>query len=135
MPKIASNRRVSINIAGDVVTFICRTPTAEEHSKFLNGRFNTKKNRVESNVYPARAAFMDKITVNIEGATYEDAEGVERPLNASTSFTDADKKKWAGELGLPSIESWRDLIPLSWKSSAAQQFEDSATAAEEDEKN
>ncbi len=133
MPKIASTRRVSIDVFGEIVTFICRIPTGDELSKFLNGRFSAKRNKVESNVYPARAAFMDKITQDVEGATFEDAEGVERPLNAGTVLTEADKHKWCKLLAVPSIDSFRDLIPLSWKSSAAQQFEDSANAAGEDD--
>ncbi|HVW07301.1 MAG TPA: hypothetical protein VHC90_01895 [Bryobacteraceae bacterium] len=135
MPKIDTTRRIAIEVSGETVTFICRVPTGDEQSKFLNSRFTTKRNKVESNVYPARAAFIDNIAVDVEGATFVDAQGAEKPLNASTSFTDADKAKWAKALGLRSIDSWKDLIPLSWKSSAAQQFEDSANAGEDDGKN
>jgi len=135
MPKLDTTRRITIVVGEEAVTFICRLPAPDEQSKFLNSRFTQKRNKVESNVYPARVAFMDKITLDIEGATFVDAEGAEKPLNASAVLTDADKAKWMKALGLRSIESFLDLIPLSWKSSAAQQFEDNASASEGDEKN
>ena len=131
MPKIASTRRVSIDVSGETVTFICRTPTAAEQSHFLNNRFSTKRNKVETRVYQARAEFMDKITVDIEGATYDDAAGTELPLNAATVLTDGDKTKWA-EISARRCRSWKDLIPLSWKSSAAQRFEDSQNQPEDE---
>jgi hypothetical protein len=132
MPKLDTNRRVSIDVAGGTVTFICRTPSASEQSKFLNSRFATKRNKVETRVYAARAEFMDQITVDVEGVTYVNAEGAEFPLNAAASLTDADKAKWTAVLGV-TIKSFRDLIPLSWKSSAAQRFEDSNNSDSEDE--
>jgi hypothetical protein len=131
MPKIASTRRVSIDVSGETVTFICRTPTAAEQSRFLNSRFSTERNKVKTRIYEARAEFMDLITVDVEGATYEQANDDEAKLSKATVLNDADKSMWAGILGAP-VKSWKDLIPLSWKSSAAQRFEDSNNQPEDE---
>ncbi|HEX4135920.1 MAG TPA: hypothetical protein VHY84_14995 [Bryobacteraceae bacterium] len=132
MPLAASpNRRIAVDVSGETVVFVCRVPSAAELSKFLNARFETKRNKVKSHVYEARQEFIDKIAIDIENATYVGADGVEKPLNARTVLEDQDKTYWSGIQGEP-VQSWKDLIPLSWKSSAAQQFEDSANVGEDE---
>ena len=136
MPCLAAapNRRIAIDVNGDTVVFICRVPSATELSKFLNSRFETKRNKVKSCVYEAREEFINKIATDIENATYAGADGEEKPLNAQTVLSDQDKTYWSGILGVP-VQTWKDLIPLSWKSSAAQRFEDSANVEEDPGKN
>ncbi len=131
--QIKTTRRVAIDVAGETVVFICRIPSAQELSKFLNGRFTQKRNKVESRVYEARAEFIDKILVDVEGAEFEGADKTIRPLNAQTVLTEDDKVMWRGIMGTP-VETWKDLIQLSWKSSAALRFEDSSNEGD-DEKN
>ena len=128
---ISNSIRINVMVdGGEKVVFICRRPKAQELSNFLNKRFQTKGTRVKSQLYEAREALIDKILVNVEGAEYEDAAGQVKPLNASTVLSDQDKTHWAGILG-ESIESWKDLIPMSWKSSAAMTFEDAKPEADD----
>ena len=131
---ISSTRRISIDVGDETVTFVCRPPSGADISTFLSARFKTKRNKVESFVYPARAAFFDRIVINAENATYEAADSTQQTLDAGTMLTDADKTKWGVLLGIQ-ISGWKDLIPLSWKSSLAQRFEDSADAQEAETKN
>jgi hypothetical protein len=130
----APTRRIPIDVNGETVVFVCRVPSAAELSKFLNGRFATVRNKVNSRVYEAREEFINKIAVDVENATYAGADGIEKPLSAATALSDEDKTFWSGMFG-QRVESWKDLIPLSWKSSAAQRFEDSANVADEETKN
>jgi hypothetical protein len=124
--------RVAVDVGGEDVVFICRTPTAKETSAFLNNRFVTKRNKVTSHLYDARANFMDAIVVDVENAQFRNAAGEVLPLNAQTVLTDDDKRQCGAVLGVQ-VESWKDLIPLSWKSSAAMKFEDSQSASGEEE--
>lgn len=126
----AATRRIAIEANGETVVFICRVPSGAEVSAFLNARFVTQRNKVVSNVYTAREAFINKIAIDVENATYEGTDGLEKPLNASVSLTEEEKTYWSGLMGIR-VETWKDLIPLSWKSSAAQQFEDSATQGDD----
>jgi len=130
MPKIGTSRRVLIDVAGETVTFICRHPSAQELSRFLNARFIHKRGKTETNLSGSRSIFMDQITTDLEGGTFEAADGTEQPIDASYQLTEADKTKWTGILGVK-VSSFLDLIPMSWKSSAAQQFEDSANVPDE----
>lgn len=128
-------RVLSILIAvegGNSVTVLCRRPTAQEKQKFLNSRFTTHRNKTTSRLYEARAEFFDKIAVDVEGVTFENAKDEEVPLNAQTVFTDEDKAKWQGIMGVP-ITGWRDLIDVAWKSSVIMRFEDSASEPDEKE--
>ena len=127
----ATTKRIAIDVNGETVVFICRTPSTPELSQFLNSRFATKRNKVESRVYEARAAFMDKISVDIENATYAAADGQEKPLSVKTDLSADDKTYWSGILGTR-VETWKDLVPLTWKSSAAMKFEDSSAAPEDE---
>jgi hypothetical protein len=131
---VATTRRVAIDVNGEIVVFVCRTPSAPELSQFLNGRFETKRNKVNSRVYEAREAFINKILIDVENATYSGADGAEQPLSAATSLSDQDQAYWSGIMGTQ-VKTWKDLIPMSWKSSAAQRFEDSANVADEETKN
>ncbi len=126
---IASTRRIELEVGGDTVTFVCRIPTGPAMSKFLSSRFRTQRNKVESRVYEARAEFFDAIIVDLENAQFENAENQTVDLGAATVLTEADKTKWSGLMGVP-VSGWKDLIPLGWKSSVAQWFEDSANAEE-----
>jgi hypothetical protein len=124
--------RVAVDVGGEDVVFICRTPTARETSVFLNNRFVTKRNKVTSHLYEARAEFISAIVVDVENAQFRNAAGEVLPLNAQTVLTDDDKRQCGAVLGVQ-IETWKDLIPLSWKSSAAMKFEDSQNASGEGE--
>jgi len=115
--------RISIDVAGERVTFICRPPTGKEVSEFLNRRFVTRRNKIESRLYDARRDFVDSILLDIENAEWENANGELLPLNAATELTEEDKRHCAAILGAP-VESWKDLIPLNWKASVAMHFED-----------
>jgi hypothetical protein len=124
--------RVPVDVGGEDVILICRTPTAKETSSFLNNRFVTKRNKVTSHLYEARADFITAIVVDLENAQFRNAVGEVLPLNAQTVLTDEDKRQCGAVLGVQ-VESWKDLIPLSWKSSAAMKFEDSQSASGEEE--
>lgn len=120
-----STIRIQIPVGGETVTFVCRQPSAQEVSKFLDTRFETRRNKVRSRVYEARAVLIDKILVDIENAEFRDAEGAVRPLNAQTQLSEQDKAACSAVMGLQ-VESWKDLIPLNWKASAAMRFEEAA---------
>jgi hypothetical protein len=87
---------------------------------------------MESRLYPARSEFFDAIAIDAENVTFENADGLDVPLCAATSFTEADINKWRSIMG-KTILSWRDLIAENWKSAVAMRFEDSGTEVEEPE--
>lgn len=118
-----SHMKITIPVGGEEVTFTLRRPTAKDLSKFLNSRFEQKRNKVVSKVYEARVAFIDAHIEDIGNASFQDASGEVRPLNKDTSLSAEDKAFASGILGTP-VESWKDLISVSWKSSAAMFFED-----------
>jgi hypothetical protein len=120
---ISSTIRIDVPVGDETVTFICRRPTAQEQSKFLTNRFEAKGRKVKSHLYEARAALIDKVLIDVKNAEYETAAGERRPLNKETQLTEEDKRHWSGIFGT-AVESWKDLIPMSWKSSAAMHFED-----------
>jgi hypothetical protein len=133
MPLISRTVRVSISLPNEEkATFICRRPTSAELSAFLNSRFTNVRNKLKTRLYEARAEFFDKIAVNAENVTFENANGTAVPLNASTSLTDEDKAAWSAILGTP-VTSWKDLIDVSWKSSVSMRFEDPAADFDGDE--
>jgi len=124
MPIAFDNQvRVAIDVQGETVTFVCRRPTAKEVSDFLSKRFVQKRNKVEARLYEARQEFVDKIIVDIENAQFRNAAGETLELNKDTVLTDADKAYCSSVLGFQ-VTSWKDLISLNWKASAAQYFED-----------
>lgn len=132
---VAARSRIRVKVAvagGETVVFICRQPTAAEQSRFLNARFEQKGRKVESRLYPARATFMDQIALDIEGAEYELADGTLAPLTAATVLSDEDRSRMGGIIGQP-VKSWKDLIPMAWKSQAAQRFEDGTTPDDEED--
>lgn len=122
---VAIRRTVEIEVlvGGETVTLVCRQPTAQQLSGFLNARFEAKGRKVKSHLYSARTGLIDQVLVDIKNATYENAQGELKTLNASTVLSEGDVAYWSGILG-SKVESWKDLIPMSWKSSAAMRFED-----------
>jgi hypothetical protein len=132
MPRINSNIRVTVPVGIEEVVFVCRRPDGQEISKFLNSRFETRRNKVQSKLYEARERFIDAIVVDVENVTFDDASGQNLPLNKATVLTDADKAHWAAILHIPVDQvTWKALIPLNWKSSAATFFEDPALGGDE----
>ena len=128
MPKSAFREdvRVVIDVDGEDVVFICRKPTGQEVSKFLSARFEQgRRGKVESHLYEARERFMRSIVVDIENATYQNADRQILPLTAVAVLSDADKQFASGVLKTD-VRDWRDLIPANWYSSAAMHFEDAA---------
>jgi hypothetical protein len=133
MPGVISNRvRIPVPVGGEEVILICRRPTAAETSGFLSRRFTQHGRKVKSKLYEAREELMAQILVDAENAEYETKNGERKPLNAQTVLSDEDKAYWSGILG-KTVFNWFDLIPLSWLSSAAMTFEDSAPDGEEEQ--
>jgi cytosine/adenosine deaminase-related metal-dependent hydrolase len=131
----ATKIRIPIPVGDETVVMICRKPSTEELTKFLSQRFQAKGRKVQTHLYEAREELIDKVLVDVENAEYETPGGESRPLTAATVLTDEEKTFCAGVLGRK-VESWKDLIPLSWKSSAAMHFEDPQPDSEgEAEKN
>jgi len=125
MALIASaNIRITVPVSGEDVVFICRRPAAKEISQFLSSRNRTHRNKVTSRLYEAREEFARSIIQDAENVSYRSVTGEELPLNARTSLSAEDKEHWSKVLGVK-VESWLDLIPLSWFSSVAMYFEDS----------
>ncbi len=120
---IRRNIEISIDVSGDKVIIVCRRPTPQEQSAFLNARFEAKGRKVRSHLYEAREALIDKIMVDVRNATYETAAGELKPLNSQTVLAQQDQDHWSSILGVQ-VQNWKDLIPVSWKSSAAMHFED-----------
>ncbi|MFB3828960.1 MAG: hypothetical protein ACE15B_19495 [Bryobacteraceae bacterium] len=123
--------RVKIPVGSEDVVLICRKPNAGELSQFLNARFVRKGRKIESRLIEARGEFIDRILVDAENVEYETAAGERKPLNRNTQLSEEDKAYAGGILGVK-VESWKDLIALNWKSSAAMHFEDAAPEDEED---
>jgi hypothetical protein len=128
---IGSTIAINIPVGDETVVLVCRRPTTQEQSKFLKDRFEAKGRKVKSHLYETRVALIDKILLDVKNAEYETASGERKPLNNGTSLADEDKRHWSGILGT-TVETWRDLIPPSWKSSAAMRFEDPQPEDDED---
>ena len=120
---ISGTIKIDVPVAGATVTLVCRRPTAQELSKFLNARFETQGRKVKSRLYEARTALIDKILVDVKNAEYATPEGEPKPLNCATVLGEREVEYWTAVNGAP-VQSWKDLIPMSWKSSAAMHFED-----------
>jgi hypothetical protein len=124
MPVVVSQQiRITVPVGGETVTLICRRPSTSELNAFLKARFEAKGRKVKSHLYDAREELMYKILRDAQNAQYETASGETKDLNAQTVLTDEDKPHWSSILG-KKVESWIDLVPLSWLSSAAMHFED-----------
>jgi hypothetical protein len=134
MVTLSATVSVTVPVGDDKVVMVCRRPTAAELSRFLGDRFESKGKKVKSRLYEARTALVDKILVDARGASFQDAAGETRVLDASTTLNDDDKRMWAGIMGKP-VETWKDLIPESWKSSVAMTFEDAQPDEESDSGN
>ncbi|MGE5487570.1 MAG: hypothetical protein ACM3ZB_07090 [bacterium] len=130
----ATKIRIPIPVGDETVIMICRRPTAEELNKFLSARFRASGRKVQTHLYEAREELIDKVLIDVENAEYEGPDGKLRPLSARTELTEEEKTFCSGVLGKP-VKTWKDLIPLSWKSSAAMHFEDPAPEAPEAEGN
>ncbi len=135
MPGLVSTKvRISVPIGNESVVLICRRPTAAELNAFLQRRFEAKGKKVKSHLYDAREELMYRILVDAENAEYEHKDGTTAPLNARTVLSEDDKAHWSSVLG-KQVNTWIDLVPLSWLSSAAMHFEDPSPEDEEPEKN
>ena len=130
MPRLDSTIRISVPVGDEDVILVCRRPSADEVSKFLNSRFTTHRNKVKSNLYPARVAFVDSILVDAENVTFVTASGEEKPLNAATVLTPDDASHWSKVLG-EAVSCWKDLISMPWKSTVAMYFEEQQGGGEE----
>lgn len=126
--------RVVVPVGDEQVVLICRKPTAEELNRFLSARFVSKGRKVQSNLVEARLKFMDRILVNVENAEYETASGESKPLNNQTQLSEDDRAFASSVLGAP-VQSWKDLVNMTWKCSAAMSFEESIPEDEVTEKN
>jgi hypothetical protein len=121
----SKTRRISIPVGDESVTIIVREPSSKERSDFLTSRFEMQGRKVKNQMTEARARFIRPLLLDVENATYEDAHGVPHPLNKSTTLSEEDKSYVEGVLGIP-VKDWRDLVNISWLSSAAMAFEDAA---------
>jgi hypothetical protein len=120
----SGNMRIRLTIGSEEAVFICRRPTTRESSNFLNTRWvRGKRNKIDDRLYEARRAFIDLILVDLEEVVFKTAAGEVVPLNAAAVLSPADIEHWSQVLGEP-VKSWKDLIPVQWKSSVAQRFED-----------
>jgi hypothetical protein len=137
MPEVVVNNiRISVPIGSEDVVFVCRRPSAKEISKFLSSRYIQKRNKVEARLYEAREAFVNSILVDVENVTFRNAANESLPLNAATILTEADRASWAAQLDVkPSELTWKDMVPLNWKSGVAMYFEDAQSEKEDDEGN
>ena len=128
--------RIVVSAGNEDVIFVCRKPNARDMAKFLNSRYTQRRNKIETRLYEARAEFVDAILVDVENVTFKNSAGVSVPLNAQTQFTDEDRASWAADLDVrPSELTWKDLLPLNWKSGVAMYFEDAQSRLEGDEGN
>jgi hypothetical protein len=128
---IGSTIAINIPVGDETVVLVCRRPTTQEQSQFLKDRFEAKGRKVKSHLYETRVALIDKILLDVKNAEYVTASGEKKPLNSATVLTDEDKRHWSGILGM-AVETWKDLIPQSWQSSAAMRFEDTQPEDDED---
>jgi hypothetical protein len=134
MALIRATVRIPVDVeGGERVVLVCRRPTAAETSHHLTARFRQKGSRIQNNSTEAREALMDKILVDVEGVEYERPDHSAVKLSAATVFTDEEKAYLSSIFG-GRVETWKDAIPVNWKSSAATYFEDNAnpSAADDD---
>ena len=129
---VGSTININIPVGDETVVLVCRRPTAQEQSTFLKDRFEAKGRKVKSHLYESRAALIDKILIDVRNAEFETAAGERFTLNKDTALSESDRHWWSNLLGV-TVTCWKDLIPVSWKSSAAMRFEDAQP--EDEEKN
>ncbi len=118
-------RKIRIPVGEESVTVIVREPSSKERSDFLTSRFQMEGRKVKNQMTESRARFIRPLLLDLDNATYETADGAEKPLNKTTTLTEEDKTFMEGVLGIP-VKDWRDLVNVSWLSSAAMAFEDAA---------
>lgn len=121
--KLTSEIRFEHYEGAEKILVVLRRPTPEELNRFLKDRFVTVRNQVRNNLPEARRALIDKILVNVEGLTSENAAGAEIRIDRNLTLTEADRVHFSAMLGFP-VETWKDLIPASWKNSWALRFEE-----------
>jgi hypothetical protein len=131
---LSSKIRIAIAVEDEQIVLICRKPTNDEMNHFLSARIVSRGRKVEQNFIPERVKLIDKILVDAENVGFENAAGEMAPLNASTVLTDADKAHATALLGVP-VQTWKDMISVNWKCSAAMRFEEPVTEGEESGKN
>jgi len=122
--KLTSEIRFEFYEGAEKVLVTLRRPTPEELNRFLKDRFVTVRNQVRNNLPEARRALIDKILVDVEGLTADNAAGEEVRVNRALVLSEGDRVHFSAMLGFP-VESWKDLIPTSWKNSWALRFEES----------
>jgi hypothetical protein len=115
---------VRVPVGDEEVVLVLRRPSAAEVSRFHNNRFKQHGRRFDNVQGTARIEFIDSILLDVENATYTNAEGVELALNAKVDLEEADRRYAASILGAP-VDSWKQLVNPTWKISAAMQFEES----------
>ena len=120
---LTGNVRVKVEVGDEVVTFVVRRPTAAEQSSFLSKRFVQGDNGLKNNAQAVRVELVDKILVDVHGLEYENAEGAVVPLNASSTFSEADRRLLEAQTGI-AVRDYRDLIPMNLKCSVATYFEE-----------
>ena len=125
----ARMRRITIPVGDEQVILILREPTSKERSDFLTARFQVQGRKVKSHVSEARARFIRPLLLEIENAEYENADGVFVPLNSKVTLSETDKSSVGLVLGAP-VNDWRDLVNVTWLSSAAMAYEDAAPETE-----
>lgn len=137
MPEVFSDHiRISVPVGDEEVVFICRQPTAKEISKFLSSRYVQVRNKVQTRLYEAREAFVNSILVDVENVTFRNAANESIPLNAATVLTESDRATLAARYDVkPSDMTWKDMIPLNWKSGVAMYFEDAQSGGTDSEGN
>jgi len=116
--------RIRVIVGDETVVLVCRQPTGAEVSKFLSERFTQKGRKITNHHGEARVAFINRILIDVENATYENADGQMLPLNAQTSLTEGDLAYASRILDIP-VRDWKDLVNASWKATAAMTFEES----------
>ena len=121
----SKTRRITIPVGDEAVVIIVKEPSSKERSDFLSSRFAMQGRKVKNQMTEARAKFIRPLLLDVENATFEDAQGSPHPLNKSTTLSDEDKSYVELVLGIP-VKDWRDLVNVSWLSSAAMAFEDTA---------
>jgi len=132
MARISRNITISLPVdSGAPVEFIVRRPSADEHQKFLKSRLKERRNKITTDVIAPRLALMHKILLDCRNVTIDDEHGNEIELNAQTQLTEGIREHY----GLDALDTWRDLIPANWLSSAATYFEETAVDEEGSEKN
>ena len=117
MARIADQLEFKINLGlGDEdPVLILRPPTDEEVQEFLSGRFVRVGKKIEDRSVSAKSELVEKLLVGCRKVEIAANDGTWIPLD-------------------PAIDGWKKKIPLNWKSSAGNYFEEREVFTVEDEK-